>query len=172
MEGLRCPGEVLARTDLDGMTSVAKDYFYALHTPKPCPPKWKAAQQDLLEEVKRHGLTRLDPKPEDVESGPFTEEEMQSLTSRMPNTAPGPDGIHYGFWKMLIKVLDGLQDGTPPPRTFWSVFADVTKDIALRGSSQEGFKDANISIHVKVHDSTRTKLQHSTTGGGSYSRGK
>jgi len=53
----------------------------------------------------------------------------------MPNTAPGPDSIHYGFWKKLISILDALQDGVPPPRTFWSVSTDIMKDIADRGSS-------------------------------------
>ena len=72
----------------------------------------------------------------------------------MPNTAPGPDGIHYGFWKELIRLLDGLQKGDLPPRTFWSVFADLTNDIRARGSSREGFKDTNVSLFYKKGDPT------------------
>jgi len=77
---------------------------------------------------------------------------MKSLLTKMPNTAPGPDGIPYGFWKRLIKLLDSLQDGTPPPRTFWSVFSELTNDIAERGSPREGFKNANISLFYKKGD--------------------
>jgi len=87
-------------------------------------------------------------------SGPFTLDEMKALWLKMPNTAPGPDGIHYGFWKRLMSILDALQDGMPPPRTFWSVFTDITRDIAERGSSQEGFKDANVSLFYKKGDPT------------------
>jgi len=82
------------------------------------------------------------------------EDELRALTSKMPNTAPGPDGIHYGFWKRLIRILDGLQDGERPPRPFWDVFADITADIAERGSSREGFKNANISLFYKKGDPT------------------
>jgi len=123
-------------------------------TPEPSPPEHELAQCALLEEVRQQGLIRPDPNPEDSTTGPFTLNEMKALCSKMPNTAPGPDGIHYGFWKRLISTLDALQDGVPPPRTFWSVFTDITNDIALRGSSWEGFKDANISLFYKKGDPT------------------
>jgi len=154
VEGLRRPGEDIARTDLKGMTSVAKDYFHHLHTPEPRRPERDIAQQALLEEVRRQGLLRPDPAEDDIMEGPFTEDEMRALLSKMPNTAPGLDGIPYSFWKALVRVLDGLQDGVPPPRTFWSVFADITKDIADRGSSREGFKNTNISLFYKKGDPT------------------
>jgi len=152
--GLRRPDEDMARTDLEGMTAVAKDYFHLLHTPEPLDQARAAGQDALLEEVRLHGYTRPDPDPEDVIEGPFTEEEMVSLLSKMPNTAPGPDGIPYSFWKRLIRILAGLQDGDSPPRTFWSVFSDLTNDIAERGSSREGFKNANISLFYKKGDPT------------------
>jgi len=79
---------------------------------------------------------------------------MVSLLSKMPNTAPGPDGIPYSFWKKLVKILAGLQDSDSPPRTFWNVFSDLTKDIEERGSSRAGFKDANISLFLKKGDPT------------------
>ena len=154
VKGLRRPDEDIARTDLRGMAAVAKDYFFQLHTPELLDQMREAAQDTLLEEVRLQGLLRPDPDPENVIEGPFMEEEMKSLLSRMPNTALGPDGILYGFWRRLIKRLDNLQDVTPPPRTFWDVFSNLTADIAERGSSQEGFKNANISLFYKKGDPT------------------
>ena len=154
VEGLRGPDEDVARTDLGSMTAVARDYFHVLHTPEPLDDARLTAQETLLEEVRLHSRSRPDPDPDDMVEGPFTEEEMMSLLSKMPNTAPGPDGIPYAFWKRLIKVLAGLQDGDSPPRTFWSVFSDLLKDIAERGSSREGFKDTNISLFYKKGDPT------------------
>ena len=154
VEGLRRPNEALAQTGLTEMAMVAKDYFYHLHTPEPTPLERRAAQQTLLEDVRQQSRDRGDPDPEALEYGPFMVAEVKALCAKMPNTAPGPDGIHYGFWKKLMIILDGLQDGATPPRTFWSIFIDVTKDIVLRGSSWEGFKDANISLFFKKGDPT------------------
>ena len=154
VEGLRHPDETITHTRLEDMALVARDYFYHLHTPEPCLPARRMAQDILLEEVRQQGLLRPDPKQDDIESGPFTLEEMKALHSKMLNTAPGPDGIHYSFWKRLIKILDTLQEGNPPPRTFWSIFVDITNDIRARGSSREGFKDANVSLFYKKGDPT------------------
>jgi len=154
VEGLRRPADDVARTDLAGMTGIAKEYFVELHTPERTDQERSVAQLALLEEVRLQSLRRPDPKPEDVVEGPFTEEEMKALLSKMPNTAPGPDGIHYGFWRQLIKTLAALQHSDVPPRAFWSVFADLTRDIAERGSSRAGFKNANISLFYKKGDPT------------------
>jgi len=154
IEGLRRPGDDIAQTHLAGMTEIARDYFFDLHTPERVDQERLEAQRVLLEEVRLQGRRRPDPKPEDVLDGPFTEEEMRALLSKMPNTAPGPDGIHYGFWKWLIGVLAGLQDSDEPPMTFWSAFADLTEDIAERGSSRVGFKNANVSLFYKKGDPT------------------
>jgi len=56
--------------------------------------------------------------------------------------------------KKLMAVLDDLQENRSPPRTFWSVFTDVTNDIRSRGSSRAGFKDANVSLFYKKGDLT------------------
>ena len=154
VEGLRWPADPVARTDLLGMTEVAREYFYELHTPEQMDKVREAAQLALLEEVRLQGLDRPTPDPDDITEGPFTEEEVRSLSQRMPNTAPGPDGIHYGFWKKLAKIIDSLQKGEQPPRPFWSVFTDVTADVAERGSSRMGFKNANISLFFKKGDPT------------------
>ena len=154
VEGLRRPGEDITRTDLAGMAAVAKDYFHSLHTPELLDQTRLAGQTALLEDIRIQGLSRPNPAPSDVTEGLFTEEEMASLLSKMPNTAPGPDGIPYAFWKRLIRILTGLQDSDSPPRTFWDVFSKLTKDIAMRGSSRAGFKDANISLFYKKGDPT------------------
>jgi len=154
VEGLRRPTDDIAQTSLAGMTSVAKEYFFDLHTPEPTDPDRLRAQLTLLEEVRLQSQQRPDPEPEDVLEGPFTEEEMRALLSKMPNTAPGPDGIHYNFWKRLISLLAGLQDSDEPPVMFWSAFASLTNDIAERGSSRAGFKNANISLFYKKGDPT------------------
>ena len=154
VEGLRRPTDNVAQTSLAGMTCIARDYFFDLHTPERADRERLDAQQTLLEEVRVQSQQRPDPKPEDVLEGPFTEEEMGALLSKMPNTAPGPDGIHYSFWKRLIRMLAGLQDSDDPPMTFWSAFASLTKDIAERGSSRAGFKNANISLFYKKGDPT------------------
>jgi len=133
---------------------VAKDYFYHLHTPEPSPPEREEAQCVLLEDIKRQGQDVGDPDPETLMHSLFTVAEVKALHSKMPNTVPGPDGTHYGFWKKLMSILDGLQDSAAPPRTFWSVFLDITEDITLRGSSQVGFKDMNISLFYKKGDPT------------------
>jgi len=154
VEGLRRPADDVARTDLVGMTDIAKEYFVDLHTPEQADQERLAAQQTLLEEVRLQSINCPDPKPEDITDGPFTEGEMKALLSKMPNTAPGPDGIHYNFWKRLIRTLAALQSSDTPPRTFWSAFTDLTEDIAERGSSRAGFKDANISLFYKKGDPT------------------
>jgi len=154
VEGLRRPTDSIARTDLAGMTDIAKEYFIDLHTPEQTDQGRFAVQQTLLEEVRLQSLRRPDPKPEDITEGPFTEEEMKALLSKMPNTAPGPDGIHYSFWKQLVRTLAALQSNDVPPRTFWSAFADLTRDIAERGSSRAGFKNANVSLFYKKGDPT------------------
>ena len=154
VEGLRRPADNIASTGLAEMTDIAKDYFIDLHTPEQTSPERLAAQQALLEEVRLQSLRRPDPKPEDITEGPFTEEEMEALLSKMPNTAPGPDGVHYSFWKQLIRTLAALQDSDAPPMAFWSAFTDLTEDIAERGSSRAGFKNANISLFYKKGDPT------------------
>ena len=128
--------------------------FVSLHTPEPTDQARSEAQQALLNEVRLQSEHRPDPKPDEVTEGPFTGEEMKALLSKMPNTAPGPDGIHYGFWKELIRTLAALQSSDNPPRPFWSAFSDLTEDIAARGSSRAGFKDANISLFYKKGDPT------------------
>jgi len=79
VEGLRCPGEDIALTSLSEMALVAKDYFHHLHTPEPCLPERRAAQDALLEEVRKQGLLRPEPAHENIVNGSFMMEEMKAL---------------------------------------------------------------------------------------------
>jgi len=113
--GLRRPTEDLARSDLRHMAGVSRDYFKELHSPEPLTPDRSRAQSALLREV-GDAYSRL-PGPVDFEVGSFTDEEVQALQDKMPNTAPGPDGIPYEFWKRLRALLQSLtNDPDPPPR--------------------------------------------------------
>ena len=109
---LRRPLEDVAWTDLEHMTAVSKDYFETLHSPEPTPMERLLAQDALIEEVEAtyHRI----PGPDDFKIGPFTEEVLM-LRDRMPNTAPGPDGIPYEFWKRLCHKLQCLQGSPSPP---------------------------------------------------------
>ena len=150
--GLRRPMEGDAWVDLKNMTAVSKDYFESLHTPEPMPAARTLSQDALLDEVA--ATYRHIPGPDDFEVGPFTEEEVLVLQDKIPNTAPGPDGIPYEFWKRLGRKLRGLQGSPSPPRAFWDVFREVANDVRTRGSSRCGFKDANVSLFYKKGDPT------------------
>jgi len=114
--GLRRPTEVSARSDLRHMAGVSRDYFKELHRPEPLVGNRTQAQDALLLEV-GEAYGRL-PGPVDFEVGPFTDGEVLALQDKMPNTAPGPDGIPYDFWKRLRTLLQGLGDSPDPPPPF------------------------------------------------------
>jgi len=150
--GLRRPMEDLAWSDLRHMAGVSRDYFRELHSPEPLTPDRSLAQSALLREV---GDTygRL-PGPVGFEVGSFTDEEVRALQDKMPNTAPGPDGIPYEFWRRLRALLQSLEDDPDPPPAFWRVFRDMANDVRTRGSSRCGFKNANVSLFYKKGDPT------------------
>jgi len=150
VEGLRRPSEDAAHVGLAGMASVANDYFVDLHRPEEMTPLRLRSQEDLLRALRDEYSGR--PDPTDYHSGPFSLEEMAALGHKMPNTAPGPDGIPYYFWKALVALLASLQEAKLPPRTFWPVFLELTNDLRARGTSRLGFKDANVSLFFKKGD--------------------
>jgi len=152
VEGLRRPTEQCAHTDLRGMASVAREYFEVLHTPELLPADRLASQQLLLRELQDDYGIR--PDPTEVSLGPFTAEEAYALKKKMPNTAPGPDGLPYDFWKRLASLLSSLQRESSPPPDFWDVFLDLTSDLRARGTARLGFKDANVSLFFKKGDPT------------------
>ena len=152
VEGLRRPEEPVASTSLKEMTKVARDYFQNLHTPEQRSDVQVAEQIRLLSEVR--ATYRDLPAPADVQGGPFSMKELLALKEKMPNTAPGPDGLPYTFWKELSRRLDDLADKLNPPRTFWPVFGDLTDDLRGRGTSRLNFKDTNVSLFYKKGDPT------------------
>jgi len=134
------------------MASVARDYFWELHTPEPLPVPRELSQRALLQEMRMTYGDRMAP-PEVIE-GEFSMGEVLALKKKIPNTAPGPDGIPYSFWKKLISLLDSLQSSKAPPPTFWTVFLELTRDLRSQGTTRLGFKDANVSLFFKKGDPT------------------
>jgi len=152
VEGLRRPSESVTHTDLEGMALVARDYFRSLHSPEELTPQRLRSQEELLQALRVEYSGRADPTG--GHSGPFSLEEAAALGRKMPNTAPGPDGIPYGFWKALAALLASRQGVVLPPRPFWLVFLELTDDLRMRGTSRLGFKDANVSLFFKKGDPT------------------
>ena len=104
MEGLCLPLSPLASTNLREMLAIARTYFLDLHAPIRPSLARHNAQKLLISEV-ADAYAHL-PGPTEVRSGPFIEEEICALSGKMPNTAPGPDGIPYSFYKSLHGKID------------------------------------------------------------------
>ena len=129
-------------TDLSEMVEIARSYFVDLHTPENNPPARIVAKKLLLEDISlEYGIK---PPPSSIAAGPFLSKEVLALKKKMPNTAPGPDGIQYAFWKALASMVD---DQKLP--SFWDTFRDLMDDIRERGTNHCGFKDTNISLFYK-----------------------
>src|SRR5258706_7148560 len=94
------------------------------------------------------------PAPGSVVSGKFTLTEVMDLRSRMPNTAPGPDGLPYGFYKTLASKLDLLIKSSSNVASFWDVFTSLANEIKLNGSNHCNFKLAKPSLFFKKGDPT------------------
>ena len=156
MVGLRPSPNLPATPVLAEMVHIARSFFQSLHTPEPFTEARATAQATLLDKV--HDEYSHIPTPPNVESGPFTMDEIPALFNSMPNTAPGPDGIPYSFWKSLHRRIlahnkEHPQSGLVP---FWDSFLDLANDVKLNGSSRCGFKDANISLFFKKGEPTLT----------------
>ena len=125
-----------------------------MHTPEPQSAPRLLAQSSLLDEV--FSAYSDIPAPADVPTGPFTVEEASSLADSMPNTAPGPDGIPYSFWKSLSSRIDDRNSSSPltPLPSFWDSFVALANDVKTHGLSRCRFKDTNISMFYKKGDPT------------------
>ena len=156
MVGLRPSPDLPATPVLAEMVHIARSFFQSLHTPEPFTVAHAAAQATLLDEVQDE-YSHV-PSPTGFDSGPFSMDEIPALFDSMPNTAPGPDGIPYSFWKSLHRCIlahnkENPQSGLVP---FWDSFLDLANDVKLNGSSRCGFKNANISLFFKKGDPTLT----------------
>ena len=152
VEGLRRSTLDVATTNLRHMLHIARDHFRLLHTPHPLSSQRCQAQSSLLAEVAEEYGPK--PAPLSVQSGKFTLAEVSCLRSKMPNTAPGPDGLPYGFYKSLASRLKTLASPGLDVRPFWDVFLDLANDIQLHGSNRCNFKLANLSLFYKKGDPT------------------
>ena len=122
VEGLRRTPDDPASTHLCDMVVIAHDFYHSLHTPVPDSATRRTAQDALIDEV-THGYRHLPaPTAADSPSGPFSLGEVLTLKSKMPNSAPGPDSIQYGFWKALALRIDALQTQGSCIPSFWSTF--------------------------------------------------
>ena len=123
VEGLRRSSSDRATTNLRHMLHIARDHFRVLHTPQPVSSQRSRAQSSLLADVAAEYSHK--PPPPSVISGKFTSAEISGLRSKMPNTAPGPDGLPYGFYKSLASKLKALAVPGSGVRSFWDVFLDL-----------------------------------------------
>jgi len=156
VEGLRRSTADPASTRLRDMVVIARDYYHTLHTPLPDSADRLSSQDALVREVA--GCYGGVPAPPlaDQSSGPFSLVEVMALRPKMPNSAPGPDGIQYSFWKALAAQIDKLNDRSPGPDmpSFWASFRLLSNDLRLHGTDRLGFKDANLSLFYKKGDPT------------------
>ena len=156
MVGLQPSPDLPATPVLAEMVHIARSFFQSLHTPEPFTTARAAAQATLLDKVQDE--YSLIPAPTDFDSSPFSMDEIPALFDSMPNTAPGPDGIPYSFWKSLHRRIlahnkEHPQSGLAP---FWDSFLDLANNIKLNGLSRCGFKNANVSLFFKKGDPTLT----------------
>jgi hypothetical protein len=94
------------------------------------------------------------PGPTSARISPFLLSETLLLSSKMPNSVPSPDGIHYPFWKALACCIDSLREQDPLLPCFWSTFTLLANDLRAHGTNQLGLKDANLSLFFKKGDPT------------------
>jgi ribonuclease HI len=136
------------------MTEIAHEYYRELHTVRDIQPLCRDAQLRLLQEVK--DTYRGIPGPVNPVTGLFSLAEVRSLRHRMPNSAPGPDGIPYPFWKALSSRIDTLikASGDRVPPSFWITFMNLANWIRRHGTNSCGFKNANLSLFFKKGDPT------------------
>ena len=154
VEGLRRTADDPASTCLRDMVVITHDFYHSLHTPIPVSATRCAVQDALVDEVSRNYHHLPAPAVSDSPSGPFSLDEVLALTSKMPNSAPGPDGIQYSFWKALALKIDALQALGSCIPSFWSTFKHLTDDLRAHGTDRHGFKNANLSLFFKKGDPT------------------
>ena len=160
VEGLRRTADDPASTSLCDMVVIAHDFYHSLHTPVPDSATRRAAQDALINEI-THDYHHLPAPPAvDSPSGPFSLDKVLALKSKMPNSAPGPDGIQYGFWKALALKIDALQALGSCVPCFWSTFRRLTDNLRAHGTDRLGFKNANLSLFFKKGDPTLVANYH------------
>ena len=152
VEGLRRSINAPATTDLKHMLHIAQDHFRLLHMPHAMNTLRSISQVALLTEIAEEYGGK--PAPDNVVARKFTLAEIMGLRPKMPNTAPGPDGLPYGFYKALASRLDLMIKSGHDVTSFWEVFTLLANKIKLNGSNRCNFKLANLSLFFKKGDPT------------------
>ena len=127
VEGLRRPTSMTATTDLRHMLHIAHDHFRDLHKIQEPSEERKCLQNELLDKiVVEYGQK---PAPDTVLTGSYNLEEIMELKTKMPNMAPGPDGLPYGFYKKLASKLELAIKNGAEMTPFWDAFTDLSNKI-------------------------------------------
>ena len=127
VEGLRRPTSVTATTDLKHMLHIAHNHFRDLHRAQEPSEYRQQLQNELLDEiVVEYGGK---PAPNTVITGDYSLKEIMELKQKMPNTAPGPDGLPYGFYKQLASRIDLAIKNGASLTSFWDTFTDLSNEI-------------------------------------------
>ena len=157
VEGLRLSDRHTATPILGKMVQIAWKYFYDLHTPEPTSLARSLTQSHLLDEVS--ATYSRSPAPTSYLTGPFTLAKTLALFKTMHNTAPGPDGIPYGFWKGLAARVSTHNKAHPQDLlpNFWDTFVSLANNVKSHGTSCLHFKDANVSMFFKKGNPTLAK---------------
>ena len=152
VEGLRRPTSTSAITDLKHMLHIAHNHFRDLHKAQQPLEEHQYLQNELLGEIAvEYGQK---PAPNTVLTGSYSLEEVMELKAKMPNTAPGPDGLPYGFYKKLASKLELANKNGAEMTSFWDAFTDLSNEIQQNGSDWCEFKLANLSLFYKKGDPT------------------
>ena len=152
VEGLRRPTSVTTTTDLKHMLHIAHNHFRDLHRAQEPSEECRRLQNELLDEIIVEYSQK--PVPSTILTGNYSLEEIMELKTRMPNTAPGPDSLPYGFYKKLASKLDLAIKNGAELTSFWDAFTDLSNEIRRNRSDWYNFKLANLSLFYKKGDPT------------------
>ena len=127
VEGLRRPTSMTATTDLKHMLHITHNHFRDLHRVQEPSEERKYLQNKLLDEiVVEYGQK---PAPSTILTGSYNLKEIMELKAKMPNMAPGPDGLPYGFYKKLASKLELAIKNGAEMTSFWNAFTDLSNEI-------------------------------------------
>ena len=132
VEGLRRPTSMTATTNLKHMLHIAHNHFRDLHRIQEPSEERRRLQNELLDEIVVEYNRK--PAPGVVLTGSYNLTEIMELKTKMPNTAPGPDGLPYGFYKKLASRLDLAIENGAEMTSFWDAFTDLSNEIRENGS--------------------------------------
>ena len=109
------------------MLHIAHNHFRDLHRAQEPSEERRRLQNELLDEI----IVEYGPKPvpSTILTRNYSLEEIMELKDRMPNMAPGPDSLPYGFYKKLASKLDLANKNGAGLTSFWDAFTDLSNEI-------------------------------------------